>query len=244
VWYKAISIAGEEVVGPLPMPPVNLVHADRFDPAQLAMGQTPLHGPIHRFPTGLKDRRRLSPAQTPHPAGKKSHHRRRQWPLAVTPGNVFHHDLRAPSTPPAAARNGSSPVRGATPSWTKNGSISGDETNRLLIEETRVCAFRSGKAANHLRWFAKLLNINQGSNRFARNIKMRLPWNQHLSAPFPLDRPSNSGRYFRIKRNGIVTGIDISRVYLCDAGRLQPAIRRATIGWRSSCFLRVRRHVL
>jgi hypothetical protein len=86
----------EEVVGALAMSPVDLVHANRFNPAQLAMRQAPLHEPlygsIHRFPTGLKYCRRLPPTQPPRPASKKAHHRRRQWPLPVTPRNVLNHD--------------------------------------------------------------------------------------------------------------------------------------------------------
>src|ERR1035438_6089023 len=77
------------------MSPVDLVYANRFNPAQLAMRQAPfhepLHGPVHRFPTGLKDGRRLAPAQTPRPAGKKPHHRRRQRPLADAPRNMLNH---------------------------------------------------------------------------------------------------------------------------------------------------------
>src|ERR1035437_4418929 len=87
---------GQEVVGAFAMSPVNLVHADRFDPAQLAMGQAPLHKPlhrpIHRFPTGLKDLRRFPPAQPSRPAGEKSHHGHSHRPLAVTPGNMLNHD--------------------------------------------------------------------------------------------------------------------------------------------------------
>ena len=78
------------------MSPVDLVHANRFNPAQLAMRQAPchepLHRPIHRFPTGLKDGRRLSPTQPSRPAGKKTHHRRRQRSLAITPRNMLNHD--------------------------------------------------------------------------------------------------------------------------------------------------------
>ena len=84
---------GQEVVGLRPVAPVDLVHAQRFDAVELAMGQAPLHHPLHRaidrLPTGLKDLCRLSPAQPPRPARQESHHRRRHRPLAVAPGNVL-----------------------------------------------------------------------------------------------------------------------------------------------------------
>src|ERR1700733_9560805 len=86
---------GQEVVGLQSVSPVNLVHADRFDSAQWAMGQAPLHKPlyrpIYRFPTSLKDLSCFSPAQPPCPASEKTHHGAGHRPLAGAPGNVLDH---------------------------------------------------------------------------------------------------------------------------------------------------------
>src|SRR5271167_374613 len=86
---------GQKVVGPQPVAPMNLVHAQRFHSLQLAVGQAPLHEPfhraIHRFPTGLEDLRRLSPTQSPRPAGQEAHHGAGHRTFAVTPGNLLHH---------------------------------------------------------------------------------------------------------------------------------------------------------
>src|ERR1700677_3272862 len=71
------------------MSPVDLVHANRFNPAQLAIRQAllhePLHGSIHRFPTGSKYCRRLPPTQSP---------------LSVAPRNVLNHDPVLSTLPP------------------------------------------------------------------------------------------------------------------------------------------------
>ncbi len=86
---------GQEIVGPLAPAPMNLVHADGLDAFEFAVGQTPLHKPLHRaidaFPTGVEGPRRLPPRQPPRPAGKKAHHGDGHWPLALTPGNMLNH---------------------------------------------------------------------------------------------------------------------------------------------------------
>ena len=96
---------GQKVVGPQPVAPMNLVHAQRFHLLQLAVGQAPLHKPlhraIHRFPTGLEYLRRLSPAQPPPPAGQKAHHGAGHRTFPVTPRNLLHHHaMRGTLHPP------------------------------------------------------------------------------------------------------------------------------------------------
>src|SRR5664280_1122367 len=96
---------GQEVVRPQPVAPMNLVHAQRFHPQQLALGQAPLHEPFHRaidrFPTSLEYLRRFSPTQPPRPAGQKAHHGAGHRTFAVTPGNLLHHHaMRGTLDPP------------------------------------------------------------------------------------------------------------------------------------------------
>src|SRR2546426_11419610 len=88
----------QEIVRPLALAPVNLVHAERANVFQLAMRQAPLNKPLHRaidaFPTGSKGPRRLSPRQPPRPTGQKAHHGEGDRPLAIAPGNLLdHHTL-------------------------------------------------------------------------------------------------------------------------------------------------------
>jgi hypothetical protein len=83
----------QEIVGPQAVAPVNLVDANGLDLPQFAVGQAPLHKPfdraIHRFPTGLKYQRCLSPAQPAAPPGQESHHGASHRALAVTPGDML-----------------------------------------------------------------------------------------------------------------------------------------------------------
>src|SRR5262249_42149035 len=56
---------GQEIVGPLTLAPMKLVHADGANVFQLAVRQAPLDKPFHRakdaFPTGSEGPRRLHP---------------------------------------------------------------------------------------------------------------------------------------------------------------------------------------
>jgi len=78
---------------------MDLVHADRLDPFQFAVGQPPLHEPldraVNRFPTRAEDSRRFAPRQPSRPAGQESHHGRGDPLLARIPRHVFdHHPVR------------------------------------------------------------------------------------------------------------------------------------------------------
>ena len=81
---------------PQAVSPMDLVHADGFDSAYIAVGKAPLHEPLHRpvhhFPTGLESPRRFQPTQPPRPTRQKSHHGQRHRTLAVTPRNMLHGD--------------------------------------------------------------------------------------------------------------------------------------------------------
>src|SRR5215467_2074828 len=84
---------GQKVVGPQAAAPMNLVHPEGFDPAQLAMRQAPLDKPFHRaidrFPTGLERPPCFPPTQPSRPACQKPHHGARHRTLAVAPRNVL-----------------------------------------------------------------------------------------------------------------------------------------------------------
>ena len=85
----------QEIVGPLALAPVNLVHAEGANVFQVAMRQAPLNKPRHRaidaFPTSSKDPCGLSPRQPPSPTGQKTHHGQSDRPLAIAPGNMLDH---------------------------------------------------------------------------------------------------------------------------------------------------------
>ncbi len=95
----------QEIIRPLALAPMNLIHADGLDAFELAVRQAPLHKPLHRaidaFPTGAKGPRRLPPGQPPRPAGKKTHHGEGDRPLAIAPRHVLDHHavLRAVDPP-------------------------------------------------------------------------------------------------------------------------------------------------
>ena len=86
----------QEVLGAQALAPVDLIHAEGFDPFELAMGQAPLNEPVDRtvdgFPTGLEGLGGFAPRQAAGPAGQKDHHRDGDGALAVAPGNVLDAD--------------------------------------------------------------------------------------------------------------------------------------------------------
>src|SRR5450432_1530455 len=113
---------GQKVVCPQAAPPMNLVHADGFDPAQFPVRQAPLdkpfHRPIHRFPTGLERSRRFPPTQPSCPPRQESHHGAGHRTLAVAPRNVLDYDpmLGTLHSPWSVARvGGDSPQRHKEP---------------------------------------------------------------------------------------------------------------------------------
>lgn len=87
---------GEKVGALLAPAPMDLVHANRFDPVEFAVRQPPFHEPldrpINRFPTGAEDARGFAPRQAPGPAGQEAHRGGRDPLLARIPRQMFDHD--------------------------------------------------------------------------------------------------------------------------------------------------------
>jgi hypothetical protein len=95
----------QKIVRPFAFAPMQFVHADGPDAFELAMGQAPLHKPLHRtihaLPTGVEGPGRLPPRQSPCPAGKKAHQGDGDGPFALAPGNMLdHHSVSGALHPP------------------------------------------------------------------------------------------------------------------------------------------------
>src|SRR5450631_2885438 len=143
----------QEVVCLQTASPMNFVHADGFDTAQLAVRQTPLdkppHRPIHRLPTGLERSRRFPPTQPSRPARQESHHGARHRALAVAPRNVLDYDpmlgtLHAPWR--VAKVGGDSPQRHEEPA----------SPGQAVIARRRFLTTRAAPAYTRMRLYGDL----------------------------------------------------------------------------------------
>ncbi len=137
----------QEIIRPFAFAPMNLVHADGLDAFEFAVGQAPLHKPLHRaidaFPTGAKDPCRLPPRQPPRPAGQKTHHGDGHRPLALTPRHMLHHHavFRAADPPSGVEKpRHDAPQRHKEPGALLQSVIarSGLEATGTLGEDARV----------------------------------------------------------------------------------------------------------